>query len=95
MSTDGGHGKIGFWVDQSGTVALARVPAESHELGEKAFVETNGRGGGRYAKPGYLPPCSGGKGHAYFAVIKAVYKAKIAGEQNQLLAEGHLELGRY
>jgi len=96
LSYDGGHGKIGFWLEGARNPAILKsVPAESQTLPNPAFIEANSRGRGRYAKPGYLPPCSGGKGNAYFAKIKAVYKAKDKSEQNKLLATGQIELGRY
>jgi len=96
LSYNGGHGKIGFWLEgDSDPVTLKSVPAESQTLPNPAFIEANSRGRGRYAKPGYLPPCSGGQGNAYFAKIKAVYKAKDNAAQNKLLATGQIELGRY
>lgn len=96
LSYNGGHGKIGFWLEEENDpVTLKSVPAESQALPNPAFIEADSRGRGRYAKPGYLPPCSGGKGNAYFAKIKAVYKAQDKAEQNKLLATGQIELGRY
>ncbi len=44
---------------------------------------------GAWESPGYLPPCSGGIGNRYFAVIKAVDANKT------VLAETEITLGRY
>lgn len=51
------------------------------------------RATGSYATGGYLPPCSGGGGHVYFADIKAVNK--VEGEDPRVLAETRFLLGRY
>ncbi len=94
LSSGGGHGIIGYPV--SGTSAsLPSVPGETGSLTGGAWVEANSRGTGAYAKSGYLPPCSGGKGNRYFAVVKAVYKAAKDGEESKLLATSTIELGKY
>ena len=95
LSANGGHGKIGFWVTGGGRVTLASVPGEKSELPEGSFLEAQNRASGSYARPGYLPPCSGGKGNAYFAEVKAVFKGKTEAEKGKLLAVGRIELGRY
>ncbi|MGE4528748.1 MAG: hypothetical protein AB7D00_10315 [Rhodospirillaceae bacterium] len=95
FSTDGGHGKIGYWVDGAPTAVLPGVPAAVASLPAPAFVEAGNRATGTFAAPGYLPPCSGGAGNRYFAIVKAVHKAKGKGEENALLAEGMIELGKY
>ncbi len=58
-----------------------------------AFLEARNRATGSYATGGYLPPCSGGGGHVYFADIKAVQKTE--GERPKVLAETRFLLGRY
>ena len=95
LSANGGHGKIGFWVKGGGAATLASVPGEKSELPEGSFLEARNRATGSFARPGYLPPCSGGKGNAYFAEVKAVYKGKTEAEKGKLLAVGAIELGRY
>ena len=95
LSTDGGHGKIGFWIKGGGTVTLPSVQGEVSGMPDGAFVEAKNRATGSYAAAGYLPPCSGGKGNAYFADVKAVYKAKSDKETSKLLATGKIELGKY
>lgn len=93
LSTDGGHGKIGFWIDGGGTKTLPSVPGGSDAMPEGAFVEAKNRARGN--TPGYLPPCSGGRGNSYFADVMAVYKAKNESEPSKLLGEGRIELGKY
>ena len=94
LSDDGGHGKIGFWIKKGAKSAdLPAVPGETDEMPKGAFLEERNRATGSYATGGYLPPCSGGGGHVYFADIKAV--KKIEGERPQVLAQIRFLLGRY
>jgi len=95
LSTDGGHGKIGFWVDGAGKAVLASVKGHTDKLPDGTFVEKRNRASGSYATPGYLPPCSGGAGNSYFANVKAVYKAKSEKEKSKLFATGTIQLGKY
>lgn len=94
LSTDGGHGKIGFWVSGE-TATLPPVPGGTDEMPSGTFLEANNRGTGGWTAAGYLPPCSGGRGNLYAADVKAVYKPTKDGEQGRLLATGKIELGRY
>ena len=94
LSSDGGHGKIGFWIKKGAKSAdLPAVPGESDEMPKGAFLEARNRATGSYATGGYLPPCSEGRGHVYFADIKAVQKSE--GERPKTLAETRFLLGRY
>ena len=95
LSSDGGHGKIGFRVSGGGKQVLPSVPGQTDKLPDGSFVEKRNRATGDYATPGYLPPCSGGRGNNYFADVKAVYKAKTEKEKSKLLATGKIELGKY
>ena len=92
---NGGHGKIGFWISEgSSSALLPSVPGETNELPEGSFLEKRNRATGDYARPGYLPPCSGGRGHRYFAEVKAV--KKIEGRKKPtVLAKAKIQLGRY
>lgn len=95
LSSDGGHGKIGYWI-KGNSVVLPSVPGETAQLGVKdSFVEAAARSTGQYASPGYLPPCSGGRGNNYVADVKAVYKASKEGEESRLLARQRIQLGAY
>lgn len=96
LSSGGGHGKIGFWIKHSGSTTLDSVPGETAQLSvEGSFVEARALSTGEYASPGYLPPCSGGRGNTYVADVKAVYKATKEGEENRLLAQQRIKLGTY
>ena len=95
LSDDGGHGKIGFWISEgSSSALLPSVPGETDSLPSGNFVEEPNQATDDYAAPGYLPPCSGGNDHAYFAEVKAVRKMKGAGKPT-VLATTKIELGSY
>jgi len=94
LSTDGGHGKIGFELPAGATSAsLPAVPGETDSLPAGAFVDKRNRAAGSYATAGYLPPCSGGRGNAYFADVLAV--ERVDGKIVRTLAKATVELGRY
>lgn len=95
LSNGGGHGKIGFWIQGGERAVLGAAPGETAKLPEGMFVEARALSTGNYASPGYLPPCSGGRGNLYVADVKAVYKARKEGEENRLLAEQRITLGNY
>lgn len=97
LSNDGGHGKVGFWIQKgSSSVTLPTVPGEMYEnLPKDTFIESASKSKGRYATRGYLPPCSGGRNHMYSAEIKAVYKAKKDDEKSLLLGETYIQFGNY
>lgn len=97
LSTNGGHGKVGYWVTpNSSSVTLPTVEGETtSNLPKNVFIETASRSTNRYATNGFLPPCSGGKGHIYHLDVKAVYKAKNDDEQSKLLGTSHIKLGKY
>ncbi len=44
---------------------------------------------GEFASPGYLPPCSGGRGNTYEAEVKAL------SAQGKVLAKTKMSLGKY
>lgn len=95
LSSGGGHGTIGHWVEGKRAVLVA-VPGETaNNLPAGSFIERRAMSSGQYASPGYLPPCSGGRGNTYAAVVKAVYKAKKEGGENRLLARQEIVLGSY
>lgn len=97
LSSNGGHGKVGFWVDKGNkSITLKSVPGDSYNnLPKGTFIEQASKAGGKYATSGYLPPCSGGKNHMYSAKIQAVYKAKNDDEVSKLLGETYIQFGRY
>lgn len=95
LSSGGGHGKIGYWIEAGNKAVLPSVPGYSTKMPEGAFIEARALASGQYASPGYLAPCSGGRGHQYVADVKAVYKAKKDGEENRLLAKKRIVIGTY
>ncbi len=89
LSYDGGHGKIAYAVKGPGEAVLPAVPGHTNEMPAGVRVAAKNHATGDYATPGYLPPCSGGRDHRYFAEVKAL---DAAGEE---LAEGEITIGRY
>ena len=66
---DGGCDKIGFWVPKgAASILLAPVPRRRPGI-EGSFIEKRNRASGEHARPGYLPPCPGGRGHKYLAKV--------------------------
>lgn len=88
LSKSGGHGTIGFAVSGP-TAMLPPVPGHTKKMPAGAVVVARAKSTGNYASAGYLPPCSGGKGHRYFAVVSAVDAA------GKTLEQVTVELGKY
>jgi hypothetical protein len=90
LSTNGGHGIIGFTVAPvDGAATLPSVPGYSTELPEGAMVVAKARTRAPYDSVGYLPPCSGGMGNTYAAVLRAL------SSDGTELASGRIVLGTY
>jgi hypothetical protein len=94
LSYGGGHGKIGYDITPGvGKATLPSVPGEKADgLPAGTWVVRRNRATGDYARPGYLPPCSGGRGNTYFAEVIAVKKD---GDDYDELASTKITLGRY
>ena len=88
LSKKGGHGVIGYPVSGA-TADLYSVPGLASKLPGKAKVISAARGTGAYKSGGYMPPCSGGKGNRYFAIVKAI---SASGKQ---IDKQRVEIGRY
>ncbi len=88
LANNGGHGVIGFQVSGPNAV-LPAVPGMTEDLPAGAEVLAAARSSGQYASPGYLPPCSGGRGNRYMADVIAL---DASGSE---LARVPVELGRY
>lgn len=89
LSRNGGHGTIAFPV-RGATTDLPAVPGMTARLPKGAQVVAKAKSTGSYASPGYLPPCSGGKGNRYTVDLKAVDKqGKVLGEIR------NFDIGRY
>lgn len=92
LSTDGGHGIIGFEIEPvNGGAMLPAVPGGTTEMPEGIWLEAENRDD--IGEVGYLAPCSGGEGNLYSVQILAV--RYLNEEQYEILAEGYLQLGRY
>ena len=68
---------------------LPPVPGGTEETPAGTWIEKKNRATGAWKSPGYLPPCSGGGGNRYFAVVKAV------DADRKVLAKAKIKLGRY
>ena len=88
LSRNGGHGVVAYPATGEVTT-LASVPGMTSDLGSAARVVSRAKSTGQYASSGYLPPCSGGRGNIYEAVLKAV------DDNNNLLATSTVRIGRY
>ena len=88
LSRNGGHGVVAYPATGN-TTTLAAVPGMTADLGAGARIVTRARSTGQFASRGYLPPCSGGRGNIYEAVITAV------SADNTPLATRTIRIGRY
>lgn len=87
---EGGHGTLGFAVEAGATSAsLPSVPGETEDLPEGVTLVAANRTSGDFLRPGYMPPCSGGRGNTYSADVSAV------GEDGSELATTRITLGTY
>ena len=89
LSYDGGHGVVGFKYSGNGEVVLPPVAGGTNKTPKGTWIERENCATGEWSSPGYLPPCSGGRGNTYFAVVKAV------DSNEKVLAKAESELGRY
>ena len=89
----GGHGKLGFEIE-AGSSAVEIPSAPPHRAVLPAgFWTVAQHGAPGWDKPGaYLPPCSGGRGNAYYVTVKAIVRD---GEAVTELAQATLEMGSY
>lgn len=92
---NGGHGKIGYWIEPGkGSATLPAIEGDTRKLGDGAWVEGDNfdtRQGAR----GYLGPCSGGRGNLYEADLKAVIKSKDGSGETRVLSKGQIRLGYF
>ena len=88
LSRNGGHGTIGFPV-KGATAKLPAVPGMTDKLPGGAKVLAKAKSTGEYSSTGYLPPCSGGRGHRYMADVLAL------GADGKTLEKVTIEIGRY
>jgi len=70
---NGGHGIIGFAVEEGATTAsLPAVPGATEEMPEGVTLVAANKSSGDFLTPGYMPPCSGGNGNTYSMDVIAV-----------------------
>jgi hypothetical protein len=93
LSRNGGHGKVGWKISAGAEATLKAVPGGTKNLPDGTWLVKKNRATGAWNSPGYLPPCSGGKGNKYVATVKAVRFAN--GKVEEELAKGKITLGRY
>lgn len=89
LSRNGGHVTIAFPV-RGAVTDLPAVPGMTARLPGGAQVMAAAKASGKYASPGYLPPCSGGRNNRYSVDLKAIDK------QGKVLDEiRDFTIGRY
>ena len=88
LSYNGGHGKIGYKAGP-GATTIPALPGETVRMPVGARIVAKNRATGSYARAGYLPPCSGGRGNLYFADVIAL------DAKGDVLAKGRIILGRH
>ncbi|MFD0388867.1 hypothetical protein P7L64_23645 [Tistrella bauzanensis] len=101
LSTDGGHGTIAMPVPtEQSWVAIPPVAGESHQLPADIIMVKPHRGA-LHTGTAYLPPCSGGAGNHYSAVVQAVRtpppgpSGTVQIMPEDVLAQATISLGRY
>ena len=88
---NGGHGQISYTLEPETTATDVQIPAvlgHTFDLPAPFAMIAAHRGPGWDKAGAYMPPCSGGKKHAYYVTIKAL-------KDNQVLDSTVLELGKY
>lgn len=85
----GGHGRMNFALDPTADrVEIPSIPGHTFEIPSEFTIVEAHRGPGWDKAGAYMPPCSGGKGHAYYVTIKVLKDGKVT-------AETLKEMGRY
>ena len=86
---NGGHGIMSFKINAtSENVEIPVVPGHTFEIPSEFSMVQAHRGAGWDIEGAYMPPCSGGKGHAYYVTIKALKGGNVT-------AETIVEMGKY
>lgn len=89
----GGHGRMAYALSRPAqSVELPAVPGHSFEL-PTGFISLGEHRNPKWDKAGtYMPPCSGGKGNAYYVTVQAVH---YDGFKTEVLAKTVLEMGLF
>ncbi|AKH21593.1 hypothetical protein [Sedimenticola thiotaurini] len=86
---NGGHGRIQYRLDATDQpLEIPSVPGHSFDLPQGFSLVEAHRSPGWDKAGAYMPPCSGGKGHAYYVTVKTLQGDKVT-------AETVIELGTY
>ena len=85
----GGHGRMLYSIDSSAKIInIPRVAGHTYDLPEKFTMLEAHRGAGWDKEGAYMPPCSGGKAHAYYLTVKSM-------KGDTITATSVIELGQY
>jgi hypothetical protein len=95
LSKKGGHGVIGFSHNGSSSASLPAVKGYTSKPGGSAWLVSRARSTGDYASTGYLPPCSGGRGNSYQAIVHAVKLNEGSKTKYKVLASQKINIGKY
>lgn len=92
LSSNGGHGAVLFTLPGAvANVTVPSVPAQTMEVPQGfTMVKKSGGDWPGLTNGAYLPPCSGGRGNTYAAIVYAVNT-----QSKTVLAVGRITLGRY
>jgi hypothetical protein len=86
---NGGHGIVRFTLNSpASTVQIPSVLGHTFDIPADFKMIKAHRGPGWDTAGAYMPPCSGGKGHAYYVTVKTM-------QGDNVTATAVLELGKY
>jgi phosphatidylethanolamine-binding protein (PEBP) family uncharacterized protein len=86
---NGGHGQVSYSLESAMTqVEIPSILGHTFALPAPFKMIAEHRAPGWDKAGAYMPPCSGGKDHAYYVTIKAV-------DGDKVLEQTVLELGKY
>jgi len=85
---NGGHGQMRFAIDNTSQVTIPSVAGHTFTLPAKFSMIEAHRGPGWDIEGAYMPPCSGGKGHAYYVTIKTM-------KNEVMTAQTVVEMGKF
>jgi hypothetical protein len=86
---NGGHGMMSFELNSpTAESEIPSVPGHTFDIPDGFTMIEAHRSPGWDKAGAYMPPCSGGKGHAYYVTVKML-------EGDKVVAETILEMGKY
>ncbi|WP_372738541.1 hypothetical protein [Neptunomonas sp.] len=86
---NGGHGQMKFAINSTNeSVEVPSVPGHTFDIPPEFTMTEAHRSPGWDIEGAYMPPCSGGKGHAYYVTIKTL-------KGDMVTAETVVEMGKY